>query len=59
MEHFIEEQIGDYQVGFRKGRSITDQIFTKKEVLTTCYEYKIPAIVLIIDFKKTYDSIRL
>ena len=40
-----------------------DQIFSMKEVLMNCYEYKIPmnktipAMVLFIDFRKVYDSV--
>ena len=40
------------------GRGNTDQIFTVKEVLTTCYEYKIPAVALFTDFRKAYDAIK-
>lgn len=58
LEAIVEPQIGEYQVGFRKGRGTTDQIFIMKEVLTTCYEYKIPAVVLFLDFKKAYDSVK-
>lgn len=58
VETIVEPQLEEYQAGFRKGRGTTDQIFTMKEVLTTCYEYKIPALVLFIDFKKAYDSVK-
>ena len=34
-----------------------DQIFRMKDVLMNCYEYKIPAMVLFIDFNKAYDSV--
>src|SRR5699024_8495016 len=42
VEMTVETQIGEYQAGFRKGRGTTDQILIIKEVLTTCYEYRIP-----------------
>lgn len=29
-----------------------------KEALTTCHEYNIPEIILFIDSKKVYDSIK-
>ena len=29
-----------------------------KEIWTTCYEYNIPAVVLYVDLKKAYDSVK-
>lgn len=48
----------DYQVGFRKGRSNTDQMFIMKEVVVTGYEFKNSAVILFNDCKKGSNSIR-
>lgn len=54
---YSEEIIGEYQAGFRGGRSITDQIFVLKEIQASCYEYKIPLFAIFIDYKQAYDSV--
>lgn len=38
-------------------RATTDQIFIMKEVIATCYEYKIAAEIIFIDFRKACYSI--
>lgn len=38
LEAVAKTLLGEYQVGFRKGVGIMDQIFTIKELTTTCYE---------------------
>lgn len=58
IEVIAEKLIGEYQAGFRKGRSTTDQVFTLKQTLTACYEYEIPIHLLFVDFKKAYDSVK-
>lgn len=45
LEDQADKLIGEYQGGFRKDRSTTDQIFTLKQVLTSCYEYEIPTYI--------------
>jgi hypothetical protein len=54
---YIEEILGDYQCGFRRDRSTTDQIFVLKNILEKCYEYNIALHQLLIDFKQAYDSV--
>ena len=39
LSHIEDNQIGDYQCRFRKGRSIVDQIFTLRQILKKCREY--------------------
>jgi hypothetical protein len=53
-----DEIIGDHQCGFRRNRSITDQIFYIRLILEIKWEYNGTAHQLFIDFKKAYDSIK-
>jgi hypothetical protein len=55
---YADEIIGDYQCGFRRNRSTTDQIFYIRQVLEKKWEYNGTVHKLFIDFKKAYDSVR-
>ena len=57
IEPYADEILGDYQSGFRKGRSTTDQIFCLRMILERAYEYKIDIHQLYIDYKQAYDTI--
>ena len=46
-----------YQAGFVEGRSTTDQIFTIRQILQKCREYRTPTHNLFIDFNAAYDTI--
>ncbi|KAJ4437353.1 hypothetical protein ANN_17494 [Periplaneta americana] len=48
---YTDELLGEYQCGFRQGRSTTDHIFTIKQCLEKISEYNIPIHMLFIDFK--------
>jgi hypothetical protein len=52
-----EEIIGNYQGGFRMGRSTIDQIFILRQVFQKAWEYDKELHVLFIDFQKAYDCI--
>jgi sorting nexin-29 len=54
---FVEGTIGDYQCGFRQGRSTNDQIFTIRQILEKHNEFQIETHHLFIDFRSHYDSI--
>ena len=49
--------VGSYQAGFMEGRSTTDQIFTLRQILQKCREFRVPTHHLFVDFKAAYDSI--
>jgi len=53
-----ESLLGEYQCGFRKGRSTIDQIFALRQILEKCYEYNVNVHQLYIDFRKAYDTVR-
>ena len=52
----IEKVIGDYQNGFRDGRSVIDNIFALK-IINKLWEYNQSVQYLFIDFHKACDSI--
>lgn len=49
--------VGEYQGGFKGGRSTIDQIFTLKMVQNQSYEQNLSLHIMFIDFMKAYDSI--
>jgi hypothetical protein len=53
----VEGIIGDYQCGFRQGRSICDQISAIRHILEKCNEFQIETHNLSIDFWSAYDTI--
>jgi len=55
LEMYAKDIVGEYQCGFKKGKSTTDHIHTLMEKY---YEYnKDLHIILFVDFKQAYDSI--
>jgi hypothetical protein len=57
MTPYAEEIIGDYQCGFRRNRSTSDQMFSLRQILEKKWEFCGVVHQLFIDFKKAYDSI--
>ena len=55
---FAENIIGNYQCGFRKNRSTTNQIFMLRQILEKTKEFGIETHHLFIDFKSAYDTIK-
>jgi hypothetical protein len=55
---YMDENIGDYQCGFLRNISTTDQIFCIHRILEKKWEYNETVHQLFIDFKKSYDSVR-
>jgi uncharacterized protein YktA (UPF0223 family) len=54
---YTEEILEDYQYGFRKGWSTTDQIFMLRQIIEKTYEFNVDIHQLFIDYKQAYDSI--
>jgi hypothetical protein len=54
---YVEKTMGDYQNGFRDGRSVTDNIFVLKIINEKIWEYNYNVQYLFIDLQKAYDSI--
>ncbi|XP_038116847.1 uncharacterized protein LOC119769036 [Culex quinquefasciatus] len=52
-----ETFVGEYQCGFRAGRSTTDQMFTLRQILDKFRKYNLQTHHLFIDFKAAYDSL--
>lgn len=52
-----EKIIGNYQCGFRPGKSCIDQIFSLRQILEKTLEYNVETHHLFVDFKAAYDSI--
>jgi len=54
---YTDSIIGEYQAGFRTGKSTTDQIFTVNNLLEKAWEHNVEIHQIFIDFQKAYDSI--
>lgn len=57
LEIFYEEIVGEYQCGFRKNRSTTDQIFVVRQAMQKCYEHNTDLHMLFIDYRQAFDSV--
>ena len=53
----VDELIDDEQAGFRHGRNTTDNIFTVRNILESCEEWRCRLFINFIDFRKAFDSI--
>ena len=53
---YIEKITGDYQNGFRDGRSVIDNIFVLKIINKKIWEYNQKVQYLFIGFQKAYES---
>lgn len=53
----LDKQLGEYQGGFRKGRSCAEQIFNLKSIIRHRMLTSKPIIVSFIDFKKAFDCV--
>lgn len=52
----MKEIVGEYQCGFKPGKSTVDHVLTLRQLIEKHYEYNKPLNLLFIDFKQAYDS---
>ena len=52
-----DEKIREEQAGFRSGRSCIEQIFTLRNIIEQCNEYRKPLHINFVDFQKAFDSV--
>jgi sorting nexin-29 len=57
LKKITENLLGEYQCGFRKNRSTSDQIFTIRQMIEKHYEHNHDLHMLFVDFKRAFDSI--
>uniref|UniRef100_A0A8D8W2L6 Craniofacial development protein 2 n=1 Tax=Cacopsylla melanoneura TaxID=428564 RepID=A0A8D8W2L6_9HEMI len=57
LKEITETKIGEYQCGFRRNKSTSDQIFVIRQIMEKCNEHDIDLHILFIDFKQAFDSI--
>jgi hypothetical protein len=58
LSSYIDEIIGEHQLGFRRNRSTTDQNFCILQILNNKWEYNETVHQLFADFKRAYDSVK-
>jgi hypothetical protein len=52
----IDAQLSDCQSAFRKGRGLTDSLFTIRMIKSKCVEFGQPLHMAFVDLRKAYDS---
>jgi hypothetical protein len=57
MAPYAERIIGQYQAGFRGGKSTIHQISTLRQILEKTLEYGVDTHHIFIDYKAAYDSV--
>ena len=57
LKKYTDHIIGEYQAGFRAGKSTMDQIFTAKNLLEKAWEYSVETHQIFIAFQRVYNSI--
>uniref|UniRef100_A0A8D9DTK6 Craniofacial development protein 2 n=1 Tax=Cacopsylla melanoneura TaxID=428564 RepID=A0A8D9DTK6_9HEMI len=58
LKEITETKIGEYQCGFRRNKSTSDQIFVIRQIMEKCNEHDIDLHILFIDFKQAFDNVR-
>lgn len=54
---YSDKIIGNYQCGFRRGRSTIDALHIVKQIVEKSYEYDIDMHLLFIDFRQAFDKV--
>lgn len=53
----IDAQLLDCQSAFRRGRGLTDSLFTIRMIMSKCVEFGQPLHMAFVDLRKAYDSV--
>jgi sorting nexin-29 len=53
----VEEIVGNYQYGFRRGKSTTDHVFTLRQIMSKYYKFEKNLHLVFVDYKQAYDSV--
>jgi endonuclease/exonuclease/phosphatase family metal-dependent hydrolase len=53
----IDSQLLDCQSAFRKGRGLTDALFTVRMLISRCVEFGQPLFTAFVDLRKAYDCV--
>ena len=53
----VDAQLLDSQSAFRKGRGLTDALFTVRQVISKRVEFNEPLFMAFVDLRKAYDSV--
>ncbi|KAE9537576.1 hypothetical protein AGLY_006599 [Aphis glycines] len=54
---YVEEIVGNYQCGFRREISTTDQVFALRQIMSKYYEFGKDLHLVFVDYKQAYDSV--
>jgi sorting nexin-29 len=57
LTEYAEKRIGDYQKGFCKNSSTTDNIYMLRQIYEKSYEFNIELHTLFVDFKEAFDKV--
>ena len=57
IDKVLDPILREEQAGFRRGRGCIDQIFTLRNIIEQCLEWKTPLHINFIDFRKAFDSV--
>lgn len=58
VKNYTETAIGEYQTGFRSGKSTVDAIYTINQIIEKSFEQNIELHILFIDFKQAFDCLK-
>jgi sorting nexin-29 len=57
LQPIVDTNIGNYQCGFRRGKSTSDHLHSTRQLLEKMREYGVNIYYMFVDFKAAYDSI--
>jgi len=54
---FVEEIVGNYQCGFRRGKFTIHHVFELRQIMSKYYEFGKNLHLIFVDYKQVYDSV--